>query len=722
MAKKRFFIFFILIFMMSLFNYQNKTITLSANENNTYIETSFIHQAGRTSSLLLSNQGIVYGWGLWGEGSNVSLSKKLISPTNISKDILLDEDDYFINIFSGEQHSFLLTEKGRVFGMGSGEKRQLGYSDYLFKSTPVEITDIFSLNSDEKVSFIACGDDFNIVLTSNNRVLSFGLKEDGQLGIDETQVEDLVYDITDKFILQDGDYIVNVKCGASHSIALSLNGYVYVWGDNRFGQLGIKGVERINVPTRLEAIKESVVDIAVGRYTTYALTNQAQLYGFGSDSYGQLATHDVILSSNKKEVPYLMNASFALESDEYIKDITAGYYYGLIKTNLGNYYTFGQNSSGQLGNGSTLSTSVPQKLEYEAMLTSSDEIVSISCGQDHCLATTKYGHILAWGSNLQSQLSEDYSSIQANYKIIDITYNFPPIVIISTNASSVEYKSYVLDIDAFYLDNEAISETYYCISDSITQPKDGWTQFNNTITISEGEGKMYVHLKVDSKKGTYYHVSKAYFLDHIAPTIQAYDKNNEKFNDTYYNSTILVEAMDNNSIVDIVYTIDGKQYTTRSNTLSCYKDGSYIIYALDEANNSSATIEFTIDTILPTITKIDNNLIQSLSFSTRDKEITIQGSEALSCYLLGYKGVKADSYIALNENESSFKIKLQKGVNTLTICDLAGNESLTYEIMYSPRFFQDTQLLLIVFGSLAALFVCIIIVIYVIKNKKLLLK
>ena len=180
--------------------------------------------------------------------------------------------------------------------------------------------------------------------------------------------------------------------------------------------------------------------------------------------------------------------------------------------------------------------------------------------------------------------------------------------------------------------------------------------------------------------------------------------------------------MDNNSIVDIVYTIDGKQYTTRSNTLSCYKDGSYIIYALDEANNSSATIEFTIDTILPTITKIDNNLIQSLSFSTRDKEITIQGSEALSCYLLGYKGVKADSYIALNENESSFKIKLQKGVNTLTICDLAGNESLTYEIMYSPRFFQDTQLLLIVFGSIAALFICIIIVIYVSKNKKILLK
>ena len=60
------------------------------------LETNFIHQAGRTSSLLLSNQGIVYGWGLWGEGSNVSFSKKLISPTNISNNIGLNENEEFV--------------------------------------------------------------------------------------------------------------------------------------------------------------------------------------------------------------------------------------------------------------------------------------------------------------------------------------------------------------------------------------------------------------------------------------------------------------------------------------------------------------------------------------------------------------------------------------------------------------------------------------------------
>ena len=167
---------------------------------------------------------------------------------------------------------------------------------------------------------------------------------------------------------------------------------------------------------------------------------------------------------------------------------------------------------------------------------------------------------------------------------------------------------------------------------------------------------------------------------------------------------------------------NGKQYSCESSTFSFVNDGMYKVYAVDAANNSSATIEFTIDTILPTITKIDNNLISSTSISTREKQITIQGSEALTCYLLGYKGVNQDSYIALNDNESTFTIKLKKGVNTLTIFDLAGNQSLTYEILYSPRFFQDTQLLLIVFGSLASSFIFVVILIYYIKNKRKLTK
>ena len=720
MVKKRFFILFIFLFLLSSINYKNADVIVNAESES---EVEFIHTSGRTSSLLLSKQGVVYGWGLWGEGSNVTLSKKLITPTDISSSITLNDNEEFINIYSGEQHSLFLTSHGRVFGIGSGEKRQLGYNDYIFKANPVEITDIFPLQENEIIKDIACGDDFNVCLTSLNRVLTWGLNEDGQLGVNSDIDESLVYDITDKFILQDGDFIKSVSCGASHSIALSNNGYVYAWGSNKFGQLGIPGSYYLDSPTHIESITDSVVKIATGRYTSYVITNQSQLFGFGSDSYGQLATCKPILTSNKKETPYLMNSGFALANDEYIVDITSGYYYAIVKTNLNNYFSFGQNSSGQLANGSTLSTSIPFKIDYKNSIDALDEIVSISCGQDHCIATTKYNHILAWGSNLQNQLSEDSSVTQSFNKMIDITFNFPPIVVISTNAASVEYKQYVVDVSAYYLDEQEITETYYCVSNSLTVPKDNWTLFDKSITLDENhEGNVYIHIRVDSEKGSYYHVSKAFFLDHISPTIKAKDKENKDFSDSYTNSTIFVEAIDNNNSVNIIYIYNGEQYSCESSTYSFVSDGTYKVYAIDAANNSSATIEFTIDTILPTITKIDNNLIQGTSYSTKEKQITIQGSEALTCYLLGYKGVTSDSYIALNDNESSFTIKLKKGVNTLTIFDLAGNQSLTYEIIYSPRFFQDTQLLLLVFGSLAATFIFVIILIYTIRNKRKLIK
>lgn len=720
MVKKRFFIFTIFMILLSSIMFKEDGILVKADETS---EVEFIHTSGRTSSLLLSKQGIVYGWGLWGEGSNVTLSKKMIIPTDISSNITLNENEEFIGIYSGEQHSLILTSAGRVFGFGSGEKRQLGYIDYLFKSNPTELTSMFPLNENEIIVDIACGDDFNVALTSDKRVLTWGLNEDGQLGVESDIEDSLVYDITDKFMLQDGDYIKKVSCGASHSVALSNNGYVYTWGSNKFNQLGRNDCYYLSTPTLIDNFNETVIKIETGRYTSYLLTNQNQLYGFGSDSYGQLATCKPILTSNKKETPYLMNGGFILENDEYIIDITAGYYYGFVKTNKNNYFSFGQNSSGQLANGSTLSTSIPQKINYQNLDNPLDEIVSISCGQDHCIATTKYNKILAWGSNLQNQLSEDSNVTQSFNKMIDITFNFPPIVLISTNAASIEYKQYIIDISAYYLDETKITETYYTISDSLTTPKDNWKLFDKTITLDESyEGKVYVHIKVDSEKGSYYHVSSVFLLDHISPTIKAINTENKEINNTCTNSTIFVEAIDNNSSVNIIYMYNGKQYSCESSTFSFVNDGMYKVYAVDAANNSSATIEFTIDTILPTITKIDNNLISSTSISTRERQITIQGSEALTCYLLGYKGVNQDSYIALNDNESTFTIKLKKGVNTLTIFDLAGNQSLTYEILYSPRFFQDTQLLLIVFGSLASIFILIIIFIYYIRNKRKLIK
>ena len=77
-----------------------------------------------------------------------------------------------------------------------------------------------------------------------------------------------------------------------------------------------------------------------------------------------------------------------------------------------------------------------------------------------------------------------------------------------------------------------------------------------------------MHLKIVSKKGTYYHVCNALLLDHVIPLLTLKDKNNEIFSDRYTNSTIFVNAIDNNDNVEIVYYLNGKKHTTSSNTIN----------------------------------------------------------------------------------------------------------------------------------------------------------
>ena len=79
MKGKRFFLLLIFIIQI-LFLCSNKiTINAASNELKEEIATSFIHKAGRYNSLLLSNENIVYGWGLWGEANKVNVSKNLLN-------------------------------------------------------------------------------------------------------------------------------------------------------------------------------------------------------------------------------------------------------------------------------------------------------------------------------------------------------------------------------------------------------------------------------------------------------------------------------------------------------------------------------------------------------------------------------------------------------------------------------------------------------------------
>lgn len=92
-----------------------------------------------------------------------------------------------------------------------------------------------------------------------------------------------------------------------------------------------------------------------------------------------------------------------LPQDDTIASIYArsGAYY--VLTTTGKLYSWGKNDYGQLGNGTTDDTSIPQLIEF----TPDRRIIAVSVGSYHVLAIDNEGFIYGWGNNEYGQLGHD---------------------------------------------------------------------------------------------------------------------------------------------------------------------------------------------------------------------------------------------------------------------------------------------------------------------------
>lgn len=102
------------------------------------------------------------------------------------------------------------------------------------------------------------------------------------------------------------EHVIQVACGANHTVVLTRNGNVYTFGANNFGQLG-NGYRSapLNSPHQVKELT-GVQSIAAGNSHTLALTPN-RFYSFGLNNSGQLGVGTLI----DKFSPYssaIMNA------------------------------------------------------------------------------------------------------------------------------------------------------------------------------------------------------------------------------------------------------------------------------------------------------------------------------------------------------------------------------------------------------------------------------
>lgn len=94
-------------------------------------------------------------------------------------------------------------------------------------------------------------------------------------------------------------FVIQLACGDSHSMALTKDGAIYAWGEATYGQLGLDDTSNLlrntdqkpyqPYPTKVAALSnKKIIAISCGETHTLALTDAGHLYSFGANGCGQL--------------------------------------------------------------------------------------------------------------------------------------------------------------------------------------------------------------------------------------------------------------------------------------------------------------------------------------------------------------------------------------------------------------------------------------------------
>lgn len=243
----------------------------------------------------------------------------------------------------------------------------------------------------ESKDSISAGGEHTCALSSVGGVKCWGFSFYGQMGDGSSGVNifgSSKYTPGEAVGLNSG--FISVSSGDLHTCAVSSLGGVKCWGSNQFWQLGDGTQVNRSTPVDVVGLSSGVISVNSGVYHTCALTSSGGVKCWGLNNSGQLGDGTV----TNRSVPVNV---IGLSSG--VKAVSVGMYHSCALTNSGVVKCWGQNASGQLGDG-TITTRV-NPVDVVGL---GSGVISLSVGELHTCAVTSAGAAKCWGRNLYGEL------------------------------------------------------------------------------------------------------------------------------------------------------------------------------------------------------------------------------------------------------------------------------------------------------------------------------
>lgn len=253
------------------------------------------------------------------------------------------------HISGGNYHSLTICTDGSVRSCGNNNFGELGDSTTLNQSTPV----ITGLPPGANIQKISGGVWYTLFLNSNGTTWACGNNSFGQLG-DSTNLQ---REIPVQVNFPVGTVIKDISAGGHHSLFLKDDGTVWGCGWNDDGQLGDTIAANKLIPTQMNfPLGTIITDIAAGYSFSLFLKDDGTVWSCGNNTYGQLGDSSTIVKKTPVQVIF--------PAGTIISKIFAGSNHALFIENDGSVWVCGNNTNGQLGDGTYLSKIVPVQVIF----------------------------------------------------------------------------------------------------------------------------------------------------------------------------------------------------------------------------------------------------------------------------------------------------------------------------------------------------------------------
>lgn len=222
----------------------------------------------------------------WGSGEDGRLGHGDMRDRALPRKVMSLLKERVVHASCGGAHTAVLTDRGSVFTFGRGRNGRLGLGDNKWRDTPHEIT---ALPATEKMALVTCGWNFTVALARSGDVYSWGKQGEGQCGLGYLDKDQLVPRRVEKLV-SDNVKVVNIACGYTHTIALSSTGDVYSWGLGEYGQLG-RGMVYQPVPERVDfgdvlCEPDRIMNVYCGAFHSVVTSDRRILFAWGLNAYG----------------------------------------------------------------------------------------------------------------------------------------------------------------------------------------------------------------------------------------------------------------------------------------------------------------------------------------------------------------------------------------------------------------------------------------------------